>query len=114
MGLPSGPLRAVLMSDYGLGKFKSPSELQLHAFRSSLSRLFSGTQKLDVQKSSTHVSPKAALSQQSTWRGLTKPLGGPHPSSSSAPGSAHDGASGSGTSGHGVSTRGRKKEITSA
>ena len=39
LGLRSGPLRANLMSAYGLGKFKSLSELQVHASRSTLSRL---------------------------------------------------------------------------
>ena len=38
LGLRSGPLRADLMSAYGLGKFKSLSEPRLHVSRSTLSR----------------------------------------------------------------------------
>jgi len=48
LGLRSGPLRTDLMSDDGLGKLKSLSELQLHASRSTLSRLPSGPQKSEV------------------------------------------------------------------
>ena len=39
LGLRSGHLRADLMFAYGFGKFKSLSELQLHASRRTLSRL---------------------------------------------------------------------------
>ena len=45
LGLRSGPLRADLISAYELGKFKSLSELQLHAPRSTLSRFSTGSQK---------------------------------------------------------------------
>jgi hypothetical protein len=53
LGLRSGPLRADLMSAYGLRKFISLFELQLHASRSCLSKFPSGTQKTDVQKPMT-------------------------------------------------------------
>jgi hypothetical protein len=105
IGLRSGPLRADLMSAYGLGKFKSLSELQLHASRSTLSRLPTGTQKPETQKPMTYS--KGALSRKSTWRGLNKPLGSPNPLSHSA----HGGASGSGTSSHGLSAHGQKRKL---
>jgi hypothetical protein len=73
LGLRSGPLRADMMFAYGLEKFNSLSELKLNTSRSSLSRLPSGTQKLDAEKPSTYVSPKAALYRKSTWRGRDKP-----------------------------------------
>ena len=53
LGLRSGPLRADLMFAYGLGKFRSLSELQLHASRSTLSRLPTGTQKPETRKPMT-------------------------------------------------------------
>jgi hypothetical protein len=49
MGLRSRPLRADLMSAYSLGKFKSLSELQLHAARSNLCR-FRFTSRGDTQR----------------------------------------------------------------
>ena len=106
LGLRSGPLRADLMSAYGLGKFKSLSELQLHASRSTLSRLPAVTQKPEAQKSTT-FHPRDAASRKSIWRGLNKPLGSPNPLSLSASG----GASGSGTSGHGLSSHGQKRKL---
>ena len=57
LGLRSGPLRVDMIFAYELGKFKSLYELHLHASRSSLSRLPSGTHKPDVRKPSTHVHP---------------------------------------------------------
>jgi len=84
------------MSAYGLGKFKSLSELQLHASRITLSRLPTGTQKPEVQKPMTYS--KGALSRKSTWRGLHKTLGSPNPLYASA----HGVASRSGTSNHGL------------
>jgi len=44
-------------------------------------------------------------------RGSNIPLGSPNSLSSSAHGSAHDGASGIGTSGHNVSTHGQKWKL---
>ena len=105
MGLRSGPLRADLMSTYRLRKLKSPSEFQLHASRSTLSRLPTGTQKSETQKSMTYF--KDALSRERTWRGLNKPLGSPSPLSASA----HGGASGDGTSSHGLSAHGQKRKL---
>ena len=99
------------MSAYGMGKFKSLSELELHASRSSLSRLPSRTQKHDAQKHMTYVSPKAALSRKNTWIGMHKPLGSPNPLSVSAHGGTHDGASGDGTSSHGLSAHGQKRKL---
>jgi len=56
--LRSGSLQLDLMFAYGLKKFKSLSELQLHAYRGNLSKLSLGTQKPDAQKPSTYMSPK--------------------------------------------------------
>ncbi len=99
------------MYAYGLGKFKTLSELQLHASRSSLSRFPSGTQKHDAQKHTTYVSSKAALSRKNTWRGLTKFFGSPNPLSGSAHGGTNGGALGSGTLSHGLSTHGQKRKL---
>ena len=68
LGLRSGPLRADLMSAYGLGKFKSLSELQLHASRSTLSRLPTGTQKPETQKPMAYS--KGALSRKKYIEGI--------------------------------------------
>jgi len=92
----SGPLRADLMFAYGQGKFKLLSELQLHASRSTLSRLPTGTKKPETQKPTTYS--RAAFSRKSTRRGLNRPLGSSSPLSASA----HGGASRSGTSSHGL------------
>jgi hypothetical protein len=102
LGLRSGPLRANLMCAYVLGKFKSLTKLQLHASRSTLSRLPTGSQKPEVQKPMAYS--KGALSRKRTWRGLNKPLGSPNPLSASA----HGGASGSSTPSHGLSVHGQK------
>jgi len=104
-GLRNGPLRADLMSAYGLGKLKSLSELQLHASRSTLSIPPTGTQKPEAQKPMTYS--KGALSKKSTWRGLHKSLGSPNLLSASA----HGGASGSGTSSHGLLAHGQKRKL---
>jgi len=99
------------MFAYGLGKLKSLSELQLHASRSSLSRLPSGTQKHDAHNHMTYVSPKATLSRKIKWRGLNKPLGSPNPLSVGTHGGTHGGASVSGISIHGLSTHGQKRKL---
>ena len=113
MGLRCGPLRANLVFACGLGKFKLIFELELiHASRSSLSRLPSGTHKPNAQKPSTYISPKVALSRKNTWRGLTYPLASHNPQLGSAHGGVHGGASGSGIYGHGVSTHGQKRKLT--
>ena len=110
LGLRSGSLRADLMSAYGLGKFKSLSELQLHASRSTLSRLPTINQKPEAQKSTT-FHPRGVASRKSTWRGLNKPLGSPNPSSLGACGGASGGASGSAGSGYGLSSHGQKRKL---
>jgi hypothetical protein len=110
LGLRSGPLRADLMSAYGLGKFKSLSELQLHASRSTLSRLPTVTQKAEAHKSTT-FHPRGAAPRKGTWRGPNKPLGSPNPLSLGASAGASGGASGSGTSGHSLSQHGQKRKL---
>ena len=67
VGLRSCPLRTDLMSAYGLGTFKSLSELQLRASRRALSRLPTGTQKHETQKQMTYS--KGALSRKKYMEG---------------------------------------------
>ena len=86
LGLRSGPLQPDMMFALGLGKFKSLYELQLHASRSTLSRLPTETQKPETQKPVTYS--KGALLRKNTWRGLNKPLGSPNPLYASAHGGA--------------------------
>jgi len=50
---------------------------------------------------------KGALSRESTWRGLNKPLGSPNPLSASA----HSGASRSGITSRGLSTHEQKRKL---
>jgi hypothetical protein len=108
LGLRSGQLRAELMSGYGLNKFKSLSELQLHAARSNLVRL------PPIQRTESPQRPalggKSEGARKHFSKNSSRPQNKPVKPYSSDTGPSR-GASGSGGSTLGNSAQGQKRKL---